>query len=200
MAAESGAIEERFLADGIAVQDDFVAPQLLRELIECAAVRRHRGEFTPARVGAAGQARREPHIRGDSTAWIAGELGAAERSLLADFEALRLRLNGAGYLGLFDLETHYACYPPGAGYERHVDRPRGTRGREVSLVLYLNEHWDASAGGQLRFFEASGGHRDVDPLPARLVCFRSASWEHAVLPTRRRRLSIAGWFCTRQPA
>ena len=78
----------------------------------------------------------------------------AERLLLEELEQLRLELNREAFLGLFELELHYAWYPPGAGYARHVDQPRGGTQRQVSLVLYLNAEWQPLAGGALRIFDA----------------------------------------------
>jgi SM-20-related protein len=115
---------------------------------------------------------------------------------LREFEQLRLELNRRAYLGLFDLELHYAWYPPGAGYQRHVDQPHGRAQRRVSVLLYLNEAWTPAAGGELRMFDAAG-HRDIEPVAGRLVCFLTANREHAVLPTQRDRLSISGWFRAR---
>ena len=178
--------------DGIVVRDDFLAPVRVRELIECARVRKARGEFAGGRIGGAVRVRRD-EIRGDDTCWLEEPLFAAERLLLADMEQLRLELNGAAYLGLFDLEMHYAWYPPGAGYARHVDQPRGRGDRVVSVVLYLNEAWIPADGGQLRFFDAETA-RNVEPLAGRLVAFVTAGREHAVLPTQRDRLSLTGWF------
>jgi len=76
---------------------------------------------------------------------------AAEQSLLLGFEQLRLQLNRDLFLGLFELESHYAWYPPGAAYARHVDQPYGRSARRVSLVLYLNENWDQHAGGDCKY-------------------------------------------------
>jgi len=58
----------------------------------------------------------------------------------------------------------------------------------------LNEGWTPAAGGELRIFDAAGGHRDIEPIAGRLVCFLTPGREHAVLPTRRDRFSISGWF------
>jgi len=180
------------LGDGICVRNDFLGAARVRELIECARVRKARGEFAGGRIGGALRVRRD-EIRGDDTCWLGEPLLAAERLLLADMERLRLELNGEAYLGLFDLEMHYAWYPPGAGYARHVDQPRGHEDRVVSVVLYLNESWIPADGGQLRLFDAEST-RDVEPLAGRLVSFVTAGREHAVLPTQKGRLSLAGWF------
>lgn len=193
-----GALTPELGADGIWVEDRFLAPALIRDLVGCAALRRASGEFAGARIGAARGLQRREEIRGDSICWIGAPLYPAEHTLLGELEQLRLQLNRSALLGLFDLELHYACYPPGAGYARHVDQPQGRRQRQVSLVLYLNEEWETAAGGELRLFDALGGHRDVAPIGGRMVCFLTAGREHAVLPTRRERLSISGWFRVRE--
>jgi SM-20-related protein len=185
-------------ADGIWVQDQFLGPPLVNALVDCAQLRRARGEFAAARIGARGTLQRREEIRGDSTCWIGPPILPAEQILLEALEHLRLELNRAAWLGLFDLELHYAWYPPDAGYARHVDQPLGGTQRRVSLVLYLNEGWVRAVGGVLRIFDAAGGHRDVEPIGGRLVCFLTPGREHEVLPTVRDRLSISGWFRARE--
>jgi SM-20-related protein len=183
--------------DGISVRDQFLEPSLTRALQDCARLRRVHGDFEAARIGADRSLQRREDIRGDSICWITPPLWPAEQTLLEQLEQLRLELNREGGLGLFELELHYAWYPPGAGYARHVDQPQGRAQRRVSLALYLNEDWTPAAGGELRIFDAADAYRDIEPLAGRLVCFLSSGREHAVLPTQRDRLSISGWFRTR---
>jgi SM-20-related protein len=184
--------------DGISVRDRFLAPPQIRALRECARLRRTRGDFDAARIGNERSLQRREEIRGDSTCWVTPPLRPAEHTLLDDLERLRLELNAQAMLGLFELELHYAWYPPGAGYARHVDQPQGRSQRQVSLVLYLNEDWTPAAGGELRIFDAADRHRDIEPIAGRLVCFLTPGREHAVLPTQRDRLSISGWFRARE--
>jgi len=186
------------MADGVFIRDQFLAPPRVRALKQCAVTRRARGDFAPARIGNDRTLQRSEDIRGDSTCWIAAPLLADEAVLLDELEQLRLELNRDALLGLFELELHYAWYPPGARYARHVDQPQGRTQRRVSLVLYLNEDWTPGAGGVLRIFDANEGHRDVEPCAGRLVCFLTAGREHEVLPARRPRLSISGWFRARE--
>jgi SM-20-related protein len=187
-------IDTALRLDGIAVRDEFLAPSTVRTLLDCANLRRDRGDFHAAHIGGNASVQRREEIRGDFTCWITEPLLPAEQPLLDEFERLRLDLNREAMLGLFDLELHYAWYPPGAGYARHVDQPRGRAHRQLSLVLYLNEGWTPGAGGELRIFDAAGGHRDIEPVAGRLACFLTPGREHAVLPTLRDRLSISGWF------
>jgi SM-20-related protein len=155
------------------------------------------GSIPGARIGGDRGLQRREDIRGDSICWITPPLLPAEAVLLEQLEQLRLELNREALLGLFELELHYAWYPPGAGYARHVDQPHGRTQRQVSLVLYLNENWTPAAGGELRIFDAAGCHRDIEPRAGRLVHFLTPEREHAVLPTQTDRLSISGWFRTR---
>jgi SM-20-related protein len=179
-------------AHGVFIRDDFLGPERVRELIECARLRKARGEFAGGRIGADERVRRE-EIRGDQTCWLAEPLFTAERLLLDDMDRLRLELNRETFLGLFDLEMQYAWYPPGTGYARHIDQLQGRQDRVVSVVLYLNESWVPADGGQLRFFSADNA-RDIEPLAGRLVGFVTAGREHAVQPTQQNRLSLTGWF------
>ncbi|MDP9014693.1 MAG: 2OG-Fe(II) oxygenase [Pseudomonadota bacterium] len=185
------------LAEGVAVQDRFVPQARIHALIDCAQRRLGRGDFGAARIGSDHRLQRRAEIRGDHICWLDEPLFAEERALLSDLEQLRLELNARAFLGLFDLELHYAWYPPGAGYAPHVDQPMGREQRRVSLVLYLNHAWQPDDGGELRIFGPEG-ERDIEPIAGRLVCFLTAGRKHAVLPTRQTRLSITGWFRRRE--
>jgi SM-20-related protein len=185
-------------ADGISVSDEFLPSGEVQALAECAALRRARGDFAEARIGAEWSLQRREDIRSDRICWLAEAAFSAEALLLRSLEQLRLGLNEGAYLGLFDLEIHYAWYPPGAGYALHVDRPLGSAGRRISLVLYLNEQWSAVHGGALRIRADDGRLRDIEPWGGRLVLFLSESREHEVLVTRVPRLSLTGWFRGRE--
>jgi SM-20-related protein len=181
-------------ADGISVSDDFFSPPDIRDLAECAALRRSRGEFVEARIGAHRSLQRRADVRGDLTCWLAGALLPAETRVLGALEQLRLGLNEGAYLGLLDLEIHYAWYPPGAAYACHVDQTQGRSARRVSLALYLNEARSSADGGALRIRGDDGRIRDIEPVGGRLALFLSESREHEVLLTQVPRLSLTGWF------
>jgi SM-20-related protein len=179
---------------GISIRDQFIAPAQTGALLQCAQARQARGDFAAARVGSRVDAQRRKDIRGDFTCWLREPLYPAERSLLNQMEELRLELNREATLGLFELELHYARYPPGAGYAPHVDQPLGTTQRQVSLVLYLNTDWQPADGGVLRLHGTNDRTLDIEPVGGRLVCFLTPGRVHEVLTARRERLSISGWF------
>jgi len=98
-------------------------------------------------------------------------------------------------------EAHLAIYPPGTYYHRHIDQFIGIGTRRVTCTLYLNEDWQAADGGQLRIYTDPDDPQygeDILPLGGTLVTFLSARFLHEVLPARRSRMSITGWFRTRE--
>jgi SM-20-related protein len=192
-------VSEELSSAGISVRDQFLGSDQVRALLGCLSARRARGDFTAAGVGSGRTLQKHPDVRGDRTCWLCEPLFAAERELLCGLEQLRVQLNRDLYLGLIELELHYAWYPPGAGYARHVDQPHGSRARRLSVILYLNENWESGAGGELELFDAHSCRR-IEPLAGRLVCFLSEGREHAVLQARRDRFSITGWFRARDGA
>ncbi|MEN0105040.1 MAG: 2OG-Fe(II) oxygenase [Pseudomonas sp.] len=182
------------LADKGWSQHDLFLPQALtRELAAECQQRAADGRLAPAAVGRGAAAQVREGVRGDSIQWLENGEGAATDAYLALMEQLRQALNQALYLGLNDYESHFALYPPGAFYQRHVDRFRDDDRRTVSAVVYLNEGWAVEQGGALRIYPQDEAH-DVAPVGGRLVIFMSAELPHEVLPATRERLSLTGWF------
>jgi SM-20-related protein len=133
-------------------------------------------------------------LRGDHTLWLDDPAcGAAARDLMAGLDGLREGLNRRLTLGLASVEAHFAHYPAGAGYARHVDGFRNDDARVLSLVLYLNRDWPTDAGGALRLHLPEGRH-DIAPTQGTLAIFLSAGVEHEVMPATQPRYSVAAWF------
>ncbi|CAD5105805.1 2OG-Fe(II) oxygenase [Zestomonas carbonaria] len=175
----------------------FLPDDLTLELANECHERANRGALTPAAIGrGAGQQVREG-VRGDRIQWLeAGQSAACDRYLEL-MDGLRQALNQGLYLGLADFESHFACYPPGAFYQRHLDRFRDDDRRTVSALVYLNRDWLPEHGGALRLYLDEDGverSEDILPLGGSLVVFLSGELPHEVLPASRERLSLAGWF------
>ena len=194
MPAPGDALIEGMAVRGYAVERDALPRETVAGLRERARSLDRAGALVPAGVGRTGTHARRSDVRGDRIAWLGDAPDdEAEREVLAWLDALRVRCNRELLLGLADLEAHYAIYPPGAGYARHRDRFRDDDARVVSCVLYLNEAWTGGDGGALRI-HAPDGAVDVLPEGGALVAFLSADFEHEVLPARRERLALTGWF------
>lgn len=179
---------------GFAVWPDFIGSESLAALRLELNDFYHRGEFRRAAVGRLEQAKPRDEIRGDYIHWWNfSSLTPTQINLSDHFALLKQSLNQELFLGLKTLETHYAIYPAGSFYRRHLDRFRDDDSRVVSLVLYLNEQWSTGDGGELALYPENQTVR-VLPKAGTLVCFLSDQIEHEVLPTQRARQSLAGWF------
>jgi SM-20-related protein len=179
------------------VWPDFLPPEAIAALAADCRTRDAAGELDAATTGRA-PLRTASTLRGDRTRWFdETALSPAQTAYWSTMQSLRQELNRRLLLGMETLEAHYALYPPGAGYARHRDRFRDSDARVLSSVLYLNPGWNTDDGGALRL-HLPDGPCDVAPTGGTLVLFLSADIEHEVLPARRERLSVAGWFRRRQ--
>jgi SM-20-related protein len=190
-----------FLADrGWVVCDDLIEAGLCRRLYAHALTAWQQDTFHPAAVGRGTGQAVHADIRGDAILWIEpDDVSGPVADFLRWSEALRQQLNQALYAGLQSTEFHFARYPAGQGYKRHLDQHREQRQRKISLSLYLNEDWTDDAGGQLCLYAPDDpGTETARILPklGRLVLFRSDLIPHEVLSSRRPRYSLTGWFRT----
>lgn len=179
------------------VQAGFLPDVLLQSLRDACLARHAAGDFHAAGVGS-GQAKVVAELRGDRVLWLEqGDPDTAVQAYFAVMEGLRVAVNQALFLGLFELEAHLAAYPAGAFYRRHLDRFRDDDRRSLTTIVYLNEGWTAADGGQLRFWPSADGQGEpIDILPSggTLVTFLSDRFWHEVLPAGRQRLALTGWF------
>jgi SM-20-related protein len=183
--------------DGYAVFPDLLRPEILDEVRRDMDELRSAHAFRPASVGKGLGTQLAPETRGDGTLWFEPEaLTPAQAKIVVVIESIRGDLNAALYLGLWDWEGHYAVYPPGAFYRRHLDRFASDSRRTVSVVFFLNSVWAPAAAGALRM-ETKAGPLEILPLAGTAVFFMSDQIPHEVLETRRDRYSFAGWFRTR---
>lgn len=151
--------------------------------------------FHAAQVGRGAAMKQIGSIRSDVIDWL-DAANSTDRAYLACMEELRMGLNAALYLGLFDYECHYAIYGEGDGYAKHSDVLQGKKNRILTTVLYLNEDWHACDGGELVVFEPTGNSviATVNPTFGTMIIFLSESFPHEVLMSHSTRRSIAGWF------
>ena len=150
--------------------------------------------FKQASIGKQDSKTVDTSQRGDFISWINPQQAPKHTQLYLDkMSALIEQLNYTFYLGIRDYECHYAHYPPGTFYKRHVDRHKNGSPRRVSSVLYLNPDWQPSDGGELAIYNSENAESRIQPLQGTLVIFLS-ELEHEVLLTSRDRMSITGWM------
>lgn len=192
-------IADEVATQGYAVACQFLCAAEVSALAQDLLSLKQSGEMREAGIGK--DAEISNAVRGDFIHWL-NETAAtpAQQVYLQRLESLRLALNRTLYLGLFEFEGHFASYPPGAFYRKHLDQFQHDSQRALTCILYLNDAWQESDGGQLRMYlddQDDTLYRDIQPQGGTLVTFLSARYWHEVLPARRERLSITGWFRTR---
>ncbi|WP_226388997.1 2OG-Fe(II) oxygenase [Penaeicola halotolerans] len=156
------------------------------------------GEFRQAGIGRGTSFQVRPEIRSDQVLWLEpGDLSPLQQQYWQLLDELRLHINRSCYLGLRSFEGHFARYPQGSFYKRHLDQFSQVSYRIVSAITYLNENWQPGDGGELRIYESAAddaSYVDIAPTGGKLVCFLSGEIFHEVLPAHKERYSLTGWF------
>lgn len=187
-------IADDLVEHGWSQQDAFLPEDLVLELASECRARAAQGILLPAGTGHGAATAVREGLRGDRIQWLEAGQSAACDSYLQIMETLRLALNRDLYLGLEDYECHFALYPPGAFYQKHLDCFHDDDCRTVSVIVYLNQAWLPEHGGALRLHPDGQREQYIVPLANRLALFLSADIPHAVLAPTRDRLSLTGWF------
>ncbi len=144
----------------------------------------------------------EKSIRGDFILWLNEETaGKAEKVYFNKINSLVNYLNRTCFMGILTKEFHYAVYPEGTFYKRHLDTFQNDGRRKLSMVCYLNkENWKPENGGELAIYLDNDGVEEevtIYPLAGRIVIFESQELEHEVKAVKVPRYSITGWLKTR---
>ena len=144
-------------------------------------------------------------IRGDFILWLDEKnCSKAERKFFDRLNIFTDYLNRTCFMGIAEQEFHYAVYPEGTFYKRHLDTFQNDSRRKLSIVCYLNEEdWLPEFGGELAVYLPEGDVEKVEniyPVQGRMVIFESSVLEHEVKPVKQERLSITGWLKTRGEA
>lgn len=176
--------------------DNFFKPSTVLGLRENIHSLSHSEEMRFAGLGKSGEYQQNSLIRGDKISWI-------EKSSVNEHETVFLKkisnfiqhLNSTCFTSLIDFESHYANYERNSFYKRHLDQFKNDKGRKFSMILYLNDNWQAEDGGAISLYPEGEQQKDIAPEGGRLVFFRSDELEHEVHPSfTRNRMSIAAWF------
>lgn len=184
-------IIDALVEDGYIVIEDALSEKLCSELLEEA---KDENAYQRAGISAASEVHLDSNRRRDKIRWLENT-NKAQSEFLAFAKELQEQLNHELYLGLSYYEAHFAIYEKGDFYEKHLDAFKNSKNRVVTTVYYLNEKWSKEDGGELVVYDENDTFlTKVLPKANTLVVFLSEKFPHEVLPSKKKRYSIAGWF------
>lgn len=195
-------IIEDIVAQKYALVEDFFSAEEVHVLRQSLIDKHAEDAFKKAAIGNKLNATIVKSIRGDVILWIdESHANTAEGLFFNKINSLVSYLNRTCFLGILHKEFHYALYPKGTFYKRHLDTFQNDDRRKLSFVCYLNESgWVPENGGELVLYLDDNGketEKVIYPFPGRVVVFESQLIEHEVKPVKTERLSITGWLKTR---
>ncbi len=185
------------------ISDFFFSVEETKQLREAIIRTEDKKDFHQAAIGNSQNEQVIKSIRGDKIKWM-DEMNKTktEEIFFSKINDFIDYLNKTCYMGIEESEFHYAIYPEGTFYQKHVDAFKNDDRRTLSIVLYLNdEQWKDEFGGQLTLFlpgeDKEEKELDILPLAGRLAVFDSKTIPHEVKTVNRPRYSITGWLKTR---
>ena len=196
-------IIEDLLQRKYSVIDNFFSAEEVEVLRNRLLAKYEEDQFKKSAIGNKTNELVEKEIRGDFILWLnEAEAGTAENVFFNRVNNLVDYLNRTCFMGILHKEFHYAVYPEGTFYKRHLDTFQNDGRRKLSVVCYLNdETWLEENGGELTIYlDGNGEEKAIDlyPFPGRVVIFESQELEHEVQRVKHsKRLSITGWLKTR---
>jgi SM-20-related protein len=184
------------------IVDDFFTQEEVSQL-RCSLMEKYEEDaFKKAAIGNRVNEVIASSVRGDFILWLNESVNdPAEKQFFFKINDLVDYLNKTCFLGILYKEFHYALYPKGTFYKRHLDTFQNDDRRKLSIVCYLNdEDWKPDFGGELVLYLNENGketEKIIYPFPGKMVIFESQVLEHEVKPVEKARLSITGWLKTR---
>lgn len=198
LTTEAEALADPLYQHGFHVLDDFLPLAIYHDLQQICKNYHDTQRFTSAKIGREDTKKQQSNIRNDALCWLEKTTpSSAIQTYFAALEDLRKSLNQSLFLGLTDVEAHFASYQPQQFYKKHIDQFANNRDRRISCVYYLNEQWQDTWGGELKLYDAKSCLlKVIQPIGNRFVFFKSDIL-HEVCTTARERYSIAAWFKVR---
>ncbi len=155
------------------------------------------GRFKPASVGQGSALQLNSTIRNDQISWLENQ-SQGDQGILADLNLWKNYLNENLFLSARTIEAHFAVYEAGHFYNRHIDQKTSLAksSRVLTFVVYLHAAWESGDGGELCVTKGDTNQikQIIEPLPGRVVFFRSDEVWHEVRKSNFTRSSLTGWF------
>lgn len=185
-------MDELALNDYVIV-DDFISNDLFTTIMDFFHEKEQNDQLKKAGIGSSGEFQVNASIRGDFIYWLERARDEKLEAFFGLMDELIQSLKRFCFLSLSGSEFHIAKYPKGSHYDRHLDQFNERSNRQITVLIYLNEHWKKGDGGELKIYK-DGGEILVEPIAKRLLLFKSDVIEHEVLTTNVPRYSLTGWL------
>jgi SM-20-related protein len=185
-----------YIENKVGIHDNFLSEALSSNLKENLLLLLIDKQLKVAGIGSSSNFITNPLIRSDIIYWLDRKHNNIYENNFLDIIDLFIKyLNTTCYTGITGYEFHYAYYDKGSSYKRHLDQFKDNQNRAYSMIMYLNDCWSPSDGGQLCIY-----HQDfsqmIPPIYGKCVFFKSNELEHEVLLNYKPRMSITGWLKT----
>jgi SM-20-related protein len=191
-------VADSLALNSFAIIDNFLSDEEALDCLDVLLENKEEGNFKKAGIGTLGMHQIDKTIRGDEIKWLDNQnLSPPSQVYMDQVGAMMRYFNRTLFLSLKDFECHFAHYPSGTFYKRHLDLLKLSDHRKLSFVFYLNPNWKEGDGGELLFYLQENGEEKtvtVNPILGRLVVFRSEILEHEVALVHKSRHSITGWM------
>lgn len=189
---------DKLALNDFVIVDDFISNELFTIIMDFFHEKEKGDQLKKAGIGSSGEFKVNASIRGDFIYWLEKDRDKKLDPFFGLMEELIQSLKRFCFLSLSGSEFHIAKYPKGSHYDRHLDQFNERSNRQITVLIYLNEHWKNGDGGELKIYK-DGGEILVEPIARRLLLFKSDIIEHEVLTTNVSRYSLTGWLL-HQPA
>lgn len=185
---------DSFIEDKVGVTENFLGEALASHLRDNLNALYAEKKLQSAKIGNEDSLTQNLLIRNDKIFWLdPAHDDPHENSFFLLVDNFIAYLNRTCFAGITGYEFHYAMYEKGSFYKRHLDQFKHNGHRVFSMIMYLNEGWEAKDGGELRVFHPDS-QQTISPINGKCVFFDSTKIEHEVLATNKPRLSVTGWL------
>ncbi len=187
-------IVDDFAENGFCILNNFLPLDKYQVLREELLLAYQQNAFKKAAIGQNSSEAVNESIRGDEILWLNQNEGKqGVQSYFDCIHDLQNFLNRYCFAGIQDSEFHFAVYPSGTFYQKHLDVFKQDDARLFSVVFYLNDNWQPNHGGELVIY-TDNQTITIPPLANTLVFFDSSKFYHEVLKTNAPRYSVTGWL------
>lgn len=183
-----------FIKDNVGISNHFLSDDLSNHLKDNLLSLLKQNLLLPAGTGNDSEILHDSSIRSDSIYWLDREHdNTYENDFFDQIDDFVKYLNRSCFAGITSYEFHYSLYEIGSFYKKHLDQFKNNPSRKYSMISYLNNDWEESAGGQLLIYQ-NYNNQKIAPTQGKTVFFKSNELQHEVLVTQQRRMSITGWL------